>query len=107
MLIKIEIVGQDAPIVTEDLLAINGIDGTYEIPNSLPSKGTLVTIATIIGITSGSLTIAEKLYELNRKYRDSVSPAGSRIEKVMIVHGDKRLLLEDATIEQIKNILDS
>ena len=71
--------------------------------------GTFVTIATIVGIVSGSLTVAEKLYEWNKKYRQSMNnPAGAKIEKVLIVAEDgRRLLLPDATVEQIKDILES
>jgi hypothetical protein len=104
---KIEIVGQEAVYATEELLAIEGIEGSYETLDAVQREGTLATIATIIGIVGGSLTIAEKLYELNKKYQSPLNPTGVRIEKVMIVNGDNRLLLKDATVEQIKDILES
>jgi hypothetical protein len=104
---QIEIVGQDAVQATEELLEIDGIEGNYEILNAVQREGTLATIATIVGIVSGSLTVAEKLYELNKKYQNSLNPTGVRIEKIMIVNGDNRLLLKDATVEQIKDILES
>jgi hypothetical protein len=105
---NIEIVGIDAVQATEELLAIDGIEGNYETLDEVRREGTLATIATIVGIVSGSLTVAEKLYEWNKKYQKSLEPGtGARIEKVMIVNGDKRLLLKDPTVEQIKDILES
>lgn len=84
--IKIEIQGQDAIAATEALLKIEGIQGSYQAPDEVEREGTLVTIATIVGIVSGSLTVAEKLYEWNKKYqKSSESFDGARIEKVLMV----------------------
>ncbi|MFZ1025043.1 MAG: hypothetical protein WAN66_02365 [Limnoraphis robusta] len=69
---KIEIQGVDAVSATEELLAIEGIEGSYETLDEVRREGTLTTIATIVGIVSGSLTVAEKLYELNKKYQKSL-----------------------------------
>jgi hypothetical protein len=104
---KIEIVGIDAVEATEELLTIDGIEGSYETLDEVRREGTLATIATIVGIIAGTMTIAEKLYQWNKKYQKSLEPGtGAKIEKVMIVNGDKRLLLKDATVEQIKDILE-
>lgn len=106
---QIEIQGQDAIRATEELLQIEGVQGSYRTVDAVEREGTLVTIATIVGIVSGSLTIAEKLYGWNKKYQKSLQdPAGARIEKVLIVTEDgRRLLLKDASVEQIKDILES
>ena len=106
---QIEIQGRDAVHATEDLLQIEGMDGSYQTLDAVERDGTFVTIATIVGIVSGSLTVAEKLYEWNKKYRQSLNgPAGAKIEKVLIVAEDgRRLLWQDATVEQIKDILES
>jgi len=106
---KVEIQGQDAVNATEALLRIKGLEGSYQMLDAVEREGTLVTIATIVGIVSGSLTVAEKLYAWNRKYQKSLeNPAGAKIEKVLIVAEDgRRLLLQDATVEQIKDILES
>ena len=68
-------------------------------------EGTLATIATIIGITTGAMTIAEKLYELNKKSVNSLESV--KIERVLLVgkNGD-RLLLKDATLEQLQKLLE-
>lgn len=101
---KIEIQGQDAVLATEELLSIEGLEGSYQILEEVERGEPLTTIATIIAIGVGTLTIAEKLYQLKKKYfQDST---GSRIEKVLIVAPNgNRLLLKDATVEQIQEIL--
>jgi hypothetical protein len=105
---KIEIQGQDAVAATEELLAIEGVEGSYETLDEVEREGTLATIATIVGIVGGSLTIAEKLYQVNQKYQKSLQGnTAPRIEKVMIVADNgKRLLLKDPTVEQIQEILE-
>ena len=105
---KIEIQGRDAVKATEELLAIEGLEGSYETPDKVEREGTLATIATIVGIVGGSLTIAEKLYQWNNKYQKSLqNPNAPRIERVLIVgNNNRRLLLKDATLEQIKEILE-
>ena len=106
---KIEIQGEGAVNATEKLLQIEGVQGSYQTLDAVEREGTLVTIATIVGIVSGSLTVAEKLDEWNKKYQNSPQDlAGARIEKVLIVAEDgRRLLLKDATVDQIKDILES
>ena len=104
---QIEIEGQDAVKATEELLSIEGLEGSYETVSEVEREGTLVTIATIVAITAGTLDIAEKLYQWNKKYQKSLQqPAGARIEKVLLVAPNgNRLLLKDATVEQIQEIL--
>ncbi len=69
----------------------------------------IAIIATIAGIISGSITIASKIYSSHQKYHQEKSnnDGDARIEKVLIVSpSGRRLLLKDATIEQIKEILE-
>ena len=105
---QIEIQGRSAVPATEELLNIQGLQGSYETVDEVEREGTLATIATIVGITAGTLTIAEKLYQWNQKYQKSLqNPVGSKIEKVLIVAPNgNRLLLKDATVEQIQEILE-
>ena len=104
---KIEIQGRDAVSATEELLKIEGLEGSYQTIDELERGEPLTTIATIIGIGVGTLTIAEKLYQWNQEYQKCLqAPAGPRIEKVLIVApNSNRLLLKDATLEQIEEIL--
>ena len=103
-MMKLEIQGRDAVAAAEELLAIEGLSGSYETVDEVERGEPLTTIATIVGITAGTLTIAEKLYEWNQKSQQD--PGGSRIEKVLIVAPNgRRLLLKDATVEQIQEVL--
>ncbi|MDZ7957069.1 MAG: hypothetical protein RMY34_04035 [Aulosira sp. DedQUE10] len=106
---KIEIQGRDAVRATEELLAIEGLEGSYQTIEEVEREGTLATIATIVGIVSGTLTIAESIHKWKEKNQKSLhDPTGARIEKVLIVTDDnRRLLLKDATVEQIKEILEN
>jgi hypothetical protein len=106
---KIEIQGQDAIKATEELLAIEGLEGSYQTIEEVEREGTLATIATIVGIVSGTWTVAESIHKWKEKHQKSLhDPTGARIEKVLIVTNDnQRLLLKDATVEQIKEILEN
>jgi hypothetical protein len=83
---------------------MEGVQGSYEVISEVEREGTLATIATIIGIISGTIAIAEK-YQLKRKMLDS--PETPKIERVLIVskNGD-RLLRKDATLEQLQKLLE-
>ncbi|MFY7933837.1 MAG: hypothetical protein ACOVO7_14740 [Microcystis aeruginosa] len=96
---QIEIEGLDAIKVAQDILEMEGVQGSYEVISEEEKEGTLATIATIIGIISGTIAIAEKLYQLKRKMLDS--PETPKSERVLIVSKNAdRLLLKDATLEQ-------
>jgi len=104
--ILIEIQGQDAVAATEELLAISGISGSYEVEEGVEREGTLATIATIVTIVSGTMEIADLIHKWYQEYKQGKS--GKKIEKVLIVGKDgKRLLLQNATLEEIQKILES
>jgi len=103
--IKLAIEGAGAVAATEDLFQIPGLSGTWVADEEARKEATLATIATIVGITVGTLTIAEKLQGWYQKYHTAQPEI--RIEKVLIVSpSGKRLLLKDATVEQIQEILE-
>ena len=104
---KIEIIGKDAEVATQELLNFEGIEGSYETLEETPKEGVVVltTIATIVAIAGGAIAIADKLYEWYQKYKKGQS--GKSIEKVMIVTDDgRRFLLKDVTLEQLKELLE-
>lgn len=105
---QIEIEGQEAVKATEELLAIAGLEGNYQSFEETEREGTLATIATIVGIVSGTITIAKEIYEWYQKYGKSQGTQTTpRIDKVLIVGAKgRRLLLKDATVEQIQKILE-
>ncbi len=104
--LQLEIEGEGAVPATEELLQIDGLSGNYEIEAEAQREGILATIATIIGITAGTLEIAEKLYTWYQNSRKK-QPKPT-VDKVLLIgRNGQKLVLENASIEQIKKILDS
>ena len=95
---KIEIIGTDAILATEELLSIQGLEGSYETVNEVEREALiLTTIASIVTIVAGAVAIYD-WYQKNCKT--------DRIEKAIIILPDgRRLLLKNATVEQIKRFL--
>lgn len=103
--IQIEIQGQDAVAATEELFATAEIEGNWETEGEAEKEGILITIGTIIAIVGGTLAAAEQIRKWYKEYKKGKS--GKTIEKVLIKgRNGRRLLLENATLEQIKQILD-
>jgi hypothetical protein len=104
--IKFAIEGEGAIEATEELLSIEGIEGFYAVNEEIQREDVLATIASIVGIVSGALAVAEQIRKWFQEYRAGKS--GKKIAKVLIVgrNGDL-LLLENATIEQIRKVLES
>ncbi|MEJ6487024.1 hypothetical protein N0Y54_38190 [Nostoc punctiforme UO1] len=112
--IQLAIEGKDAMptagyayAATEALLEIPGISGNYAVSSDAPEReGVTATVATIVGIVGGTIAIAEQIRKWYQEYKAKQS--GKRIEKVLIVgRNGRRLLLEDATLEEIGQILES
>jgi hypothetical protein len=102
--IELEIEGSGAIAATEALTQLEGLSVTYEAEGDDTKETVLATIATIVGITAGTLEIAKTLYEWYQKYRKQTP---TRIEKVVLVgRNGRRILLENVSIDQIKQILD-
>jgi hypothetical protein len=103
--IQISVEGRDAVAATEELFAISGLSGNWETIGDGEKEGTLATIGAIVAIAGVAVAIAEQIRKWYQEYRKGES--GKKIEKVLIVgRRGRRLLLENATIEQIKQILD-
>ena len=107
--LRIIIEGDGAVAATEELMQDPSLSGNWEAIGGEEERdggGTLATVATIVGIISGGMTIGEKLYKWHQKYQQPDSSA--RIEKVLIERPDgSRLLIKDATVEQIDKFLKS
>jgi hypothetical protein len=104
--IQLEIEGEGAIAATEELFTLPDIQGQWEAVGGDEREGVLATIATIIGIVGGSMAIAEQLRKWYQAYAKGQKPGG-KIEKVLIVgRNGRRLLLKDATVEQIRQILN-
>jgi hypothetical protein len=104
--IQVAIEGEDAIAATEELLAIPGISGNYTVSSEAAEREPVITtVATIVGIVGGSIAIAEQIRKWYQEYEAKQS--GKRIEKVLIVgRNGRRLLLKDATLEEIREILE-
>lgn len=100
--IQVGIEGEDATAAAEALLEIPGISGTYEA--RVQREGVAATIATIVGIVGGSIAIAEQI----RKWYKEWKKAHPGKEFDVVIYDPEtggRVLLEDATIEEITAIL--
>ena len=103
--IQIEIQGTDAIAASEELFSLPEIAVNWQRVGEVERGEIITTIGAIVGIVGGSIAIAEKIYNWYQKYKQSKSV--KKIDKVLLVSKTgKRLLLADATIEQIKAILE-
>lgn len=100
--VQITVEGERADTATQELLAIPGISGTVKSEKKPSKEGVLATVATIVGITVGVLEIAEKIYQWYQKSKQSRS---EQTFEVIIEAPNGRLLLEDATVEEIYQVL--
>ncbi|MBC1218980.1 hypothetical protein GNF10_31155 [Nostoc sp. UCD121] len=102
--IQVGIEGEGAPAAAEALLEIPGISGSYEVPAQ--REGTLAAIATIITIVGGVAALAEQIRNWYQEWKKSYP--GKQFDVVILdpVTGN-RILLEEATIEEITEILKS
>ncbi|WP_053540541.1 hypothetical protein [Anabaena sp. WA102] len=105
--IKFAIEGEDAITATEELLAIEGITGNYTVNSEdVKKEAVITTVATIVGLVGGAIAIAEQIRKWYQEYQQNQS--GKKIAKVLIVgRNGRRLLLENATIDEIRQILES
>lgn len=103
--IEIEVEGAGAIAATEALFALPEIDGDWEtVPPE--REAVMATIGTIVGIVGGTVAIAEQIRKWYGEYRQGKN--GAKIDKVLLVgRNGQRILLEHATLEEIKRLLDS
>lgn len=106
--IQIAIAGTDAVAATEALLALPIFSGQFsgagfETSDDVEREGTLATIATIVGIVGGSMAAAEQIRQWHGEFRGNKEQP--RIEKVLIVTPRGRILMENATTEEISQAI--
>jgi hypothetical protein len=108
MTIEFEVEGTGAIEATEALFALSEIEGKWETvpPEREAVIATIGTIGTIVPIVGGSIAIVEQIRKWYLEYRQGKN--GAKIEKVLLVgRNGKRIVLENATLEEIKQLLDS
>ncbi|MBX2861968.1 MAG: hypothetical protein KTR27_00310 [Leptolyngbyaceae cyanobacterium MAG.088] len=103
--LQIAIEGAAADTAAEALVALEGVEGSYEVSGAVQKDGGLTAVATIVGIVGGVLTIAEQLHKWYTAWRERQQEQG-KIDKVLIVTSKGRLLLEGATVEDIAKALE-
>ena len=105
--LRIAVEGEGAVPATEALLQIPGLSGTWTTEAEARREPlTLATIATIVGIVGGALKIAEQVHKWYQEHRQA--QAERKIDRVLIVgRQGQRLLLEGATVEDIRRLLDN
>ena len=105
--IELEIEGSGAVPATEALLQMPEFEGTWEPAGPETPRGALATIATVVAISVGSLTIAEKLHGWYQQRRQGSGTASDySLEKVVLVKDGRRLVLENARIEDIQRLVE-
>lgn len=105
MAIEIEIEGEGAIAATTELFTMPEITGEWEAAPP-EREAVIATIGTIIGVVGGTMAIAEQIRKWYLEYRHG--KGGEKIERVLLVGKDgQRIVLENATIEEIKQLLDS
>ena len=97
---------ENLSFAVENTIGFN-LDGVYTVNSEdVKKEPVITTVATIVGLVSGTLAIAEQIRKWYQEYKQKQS--GKKIDKVLIVgRNGRRLLLENATIEQIRQILES
>lgn len=105
MAIEIEIEGEGAIAATTELFTMPEIKGDWE--TAPPEREAVIAnIGTIIGVVGGTMAIAEQVRKWYLEYRQGKD--GAKIDRVLLVGKDgQRIVLENATIEEIKRLLDS
>ena len=103
--LQIAIEGTAADTAAEALVALDGVEGSYEVSDAVQKDGGLTAIATIVGLAVGVMEIAEKLHQWYAAWREQQKDQ-PKIDKVLIVTAKGRLLLEGATIEDIAKALE-
>jgi hypothetical protein len=105
--LRIAIEGDGAVLATEALLQIPGLSGTWTTEAEARREPlTLATIATIVGIVGGALKVAEQVHKWYQEHRQA--QAERKIDRVLIVgRQGQRLLLEGATVEDIRRLLEN
>lgn len=101
--VKLSLEGEEADIAAEKLFETTGLRGSWEIAlGSLPTKeGTLAVIGTIVGIVGGTVAVAEQI----RKWYQEHKRSNKKFD-VVLVTDDVRVVLENATIEDICAVLE-
>ena len=104
MAIQVVLEGEETQAAAEALLQIPGVSGQLEAEGEAQKTEPLTTVATIVGIVGGAIAIAAQIRKWYQECRKSRS---GKTFDVLIDGSNGRILLEDATIEEISTILEA
>jgi hypothetical protein len=105
MTIDLVIEGEAAQQAAADLAAIDGLTVSVSRPQGDgPDKEliTLAVIASIVGIASGVATVADLIIQWRSRWK---AARGAPVEKVVLVVGDRRVLLERLSDDELAALL--
>jgi len=101
--IKLSLEGEDVGIAAEKLFETTGLQGTWEVATDSQhtKEGTLAVIGTVVGIIGGTVAVSEQIRKWYQEYKKS-----QKRFDVVLVADDVRVVLENATIEDICTVLE-
>ncbi len=103
--LQVAIEGIGAVDAAKALIDLPNLSGDWQTPKGTQREGMLAVIVDIVTIAGGALAAAE---QIRRWYQESKkADTGRTITKAVLVGKDKRVLLEGATVEEIKMVLES
>jgi hypothetical protein len=102
--IEFEIQGEAAAEAAEELVQLEGLEAEWQPAATEPTRAlALATIVTVLSIAKTTLEIAKLIHDWFAKQK----PQG-KIEKVILKsRSGKRINLHNASVEDIKKLLDS
>jgi ApbE superfamily uncharacterized protein (UPF0280 family) len=95
--ILIAIEGSQADAAADALVNLPGVTGSWESSEEVKRDGALEVIATIVTIASGAMSMAEQLRKWYEEYHGA---EGNKVETVVIVIAERRLVLDEKTPEE-------
>ena len=101
--LKLSLEGEEAGIAAEKLFETTGLQGNWQVAGgATPTKeGTLAVIGTVVGIVGGTIAVAEQIRKWYQEYKKS-----KKKFDVVLVADDVRVVLENASIEDICAVLE-
>lgn len=100
----LEIQGDDAITIAENILETESSSQQSKVENRSNALGMLNAVLSVVGST---FAVAEQLHRWYQASKEVKGKSEQTIEKVVLVSKDKRLLLKNATVEQIQQFLDT
>jgi len=104
--VQILVQGRDAGRAAAELVTLSeGAARLEESATPKDHKDPLTVAASVIGIVAGSVAVAEQLVRWCRRWREGGGQGASRsVERIVVVVGDRRLLLENLDTDDLERL---